>query len=407
MKRKIFLSMVTVGLVTLLAVTGAFAFSLGNVDGVWEYIEDIAEASGGSTNGAQCSRWATGPGNTPDTPTAASDWDRLIQTGSTTDENQVRYGNNTDCDHNNSTSGFSSQSGLGFDGRDNIGTNLVEATPFWLGRLSHYNKPITLNSPYNFLQWIDLDITITGVTCGNGQPPNEGSSLTFIYRINFDETPNQAPCTYDDPNVPNDAVCPDAVTIGANPTATSFTCDDPDEPVQSQGVYSIAILGFQPTNVYNGCASQTFNSSLVKTQYVTQENSTNHACLWGMITDFVPTAVDLKSFTAASVAGGIQLNWVTTGEVNNVGFHLYRAETLEGTRTSLNPEIIPSQVQPGSVDGAQYNYLDTTAVPGVAYYYWLEDVDLSGQTGFHIAGPATAGPQAWYKFFLPTIIKNH
>ncbi len=406
MKRKILISMVTVGLVALLAVTGALAFSLGNVDGVWEYIEDISESSGGTTNGATCSRWATGPGNTPDTPTAASDWNRLIQTGSTTDENQVRYGNDTDCDHDNSTNGFSSQSGLGFDGRDNIGTNLVEATPFWIGRLSHYNKPISASNPLN---WVDLGITITGVKCGNGQPPNEGSSLTFIYRVSLDETPNQAPCNYDDPNVPNDAPCPDAITINSNPTTTSFTCDDPDEPVQSQGVYSIAILGFQPTTAYNGCATQTFNSNLVKTQYVTQESSTTHACLWGIITDFVPTAVELNFFTATPVDGGIQLDWKTSSEVDNIGFNLYRAESLDGERTRLNSEIIPSLVPPGSPFGAEYTYLDTSAVPGVETYYWLEDVDLYGKTSFHIAGPALLEPAAntWYKFFLPTIIKNH
>jgi hypothetical protein len=43
---------------------------------------------------------------------------------------------------------------------------------------------------------------------------------------------------------------------------------------------------------------------------------------------------------------------------------------------------------PGSPVGGSYQFLDETAEPGAPNYYWLEDVDLYGQTTLH--GPVAA-----------------
>jgi len=82
------------------------------------------------------------------------------------------------------------------------------------------------------------------------------------------------------------------------------------------------------------------------------------------------------------------LDWATATETDNFGFNLYRATELEGLKTKLNDEMIPSLVAPGSPYGAEYNFVDETAEPGVLYYYWLEDVDLSMITTLH--GPVEA-----------------
>ena len=165
-------------ILTLFTVTSVLAFGMGNVDGVWEYIQDITETSTTprSGEGADCSRWASGNG---DSASETSDWNTTIQSRtSTTDENQVRYGlNGTSCRT------FGSQSGFGFDGNNTIGTTLQQATPFWLGRFTHYNNPVNLSNPPNFMEWADLDLTVTGIVCGNGALPNEGSTLSFISQI--------------------------------------------------------------------------------------------------------------------------------------------------------------------------------------------------------------------------------
>jgi hypothetical protein len=102
-----------------------------------------------------------------------------------------------------------------------------------------------------------------------------------------------------------------------------------------------------------------------------------------------PTAVNLVSFTAAPAPDGaaIALEWETATEIDNVGFNLYRAGSLDGLRTRLNASLIPSQA-PGSPAGAVYAWLDESVTSGMTYYYWLEDVDVHGVATLH--GPVTA-----------------
>jgi hypothetical protein len=101
-----------------------------------------------------------------------------------------------------------------------------------------------------------------------------------------------------------------------------------------------------------------------------------------------PTAVDLLWFTATGGEEAITLGWETATELENLGFNLYRAESVDGPRTKLNEVMIPTNVPPGSNEGAVYEYVDGDVVPGITYYYWLEDVDIYGGTGLH--GPVDA-----------------
>jgi hypothetical protein len=121
-----------------------------------------------------------------------------------------------------------------------------------------------------------------------------------------------------------------------------------------------------------------------------------------------PTAVTLLNFSASPDGAAIRLDWETATEVDTLGFNLYRAESLDGPRTQLNTDLIPSLVLPGSPVGAVYTWLDETATPGMTYYYWLEDVDLYGATAQH--GPAMAQVQTVplempHRLFLPIIRK--
>jgi hypothetical protein len=112
-----------------------------------------------------------------------------------------------------------------------------------------------------------------------------------------------------------------------------------------------------------------------------------------------PTAVDLASFTATADSGAILVEWETVSEVDNRGFTLYRASSPDGVRTQLNAGLIPSQLPPGSPEGAAYQFVDESVRSGVTYYYWLEDVDVYGVKTIH--GPVSAELSRITRLFLP------
>jgi len=102
------------------------------------------------------------------------------------------------------------------------------------------------------------------------------------------------------------------------------------------------------------------------------------------------TPIVLLYFSAVSAENGILVSWETATEVNNFGFNIYRAEQVDGERIKLNPELIMSALGPGGQEGAKYQFLDETAVVGVTYYYWLEDVPLESGVTPGLYGPISA-----------------
>jgi hypothetical protein len=112
-----------------------------------------------------------------------------------------------------------------------------------------------------------------------------------------------------------------------------------------------------------------------------------------------PTAVELASFTATPDRSAILVAWETVSEVDNRGFNLYRASSVDGVRTQLNAALIPSQLPPGSPEGAAYQWVDESIRSGITYYYWLEDVDVYGVKTIH--GPVSAELSRSTRLFLP------
>jgi len=109
-----------------------------------------------------------------------------------------------------------------------------------------------------------------------------------------------------------------------------------------------------------------------------------------------PTAVELARFEAVAQNDGILIEWETATELDNLGFNLYRSTAANGEYMLLNGALIPTQV-PGATFGATYTWLDDSAVPGVTYFYTLEDVNTEGQATLHGPIQATAlstGPSA-------------
>jgi hypothetical protein len=120
---------------------------------------------------------------------------------------------------------------------------------------------------------------------------------------------------------------------------------------------------------------------------------TNQPC---SVTFYDPLAVTLADFDAQQVADYVRVTWETVSELNNRGFNLYRGVSPAGWDTQLNSALIPSQSQ-GSSGGFVYTWDDHAGlVPDTTYYYWLEDVELSGVATMH--GPVSVD------FVAPTAV---
>lgn len=106
--------------------------------------------------------------------------------------------------------------------------------------------------------------------------------------------------------------------------------------------------------------------------------------------DDLSLPVELASFVATAGESRVVLCWRTESELDNLGFHLYRALAPEGPYARLTPELIPGAGN--SASAREYSFIDWQVVPGVTYWYELEDVAFDGTTTRH--GPISATPTA-------------
>jgi hypothetical protein len=86
----------------------------------------------------------------------------------------------------------------------------------------------------------------------------------------------------------------------------------------------------------------------------------------------------LSNFSAKVSGSDIAIQWRTEYEENNIGFNVYRGETPKGPFEKVNAAIIRG----AGTDATprDYQFVDETAEPQKTYYYYLEDVDFSGDT---------------------------
>lgn len=270
-KSKFLTPLALVILISLTVVGIAYAFTVGSVEGIWSPVD------GGE--GAECDRWATGPGDTP--TTTWNSW--TSQNPPAGDENQVRYGDNQ---YDNCLS-FASQSGFGFDG-NNGPVSPSAAQPFYLGKFTHYNNPIFAGNSFNY---VDLAITVP-VTC----PDATVTSFAFSPRFNLHETSNDGTCEY-----PGTSNCPDRVIVDEATVTETFTCGTTQ--------YAVNILGFTTTGLSGQSCDQSFNAAAVSETYYTEEQTDNHACLWAEI---ISSKVEVIKKLTATTPGVFDL-WIQKG----------------------------------------------------------------------------------------------
>ncbi len=104
------------------------------------------------------------------------------------------------------------------------------------------------------------------------------------------------------------------------------------------------------------------------------------------VSDGMPLAVTLGSFTAHVAGDHVLVAWETVSEFDTQGFNLWRGLAADGSDREMLT-FVPAQT-PGSTQGAVYQVEDAAVQAGATYWYWLEDIDLGGQATLH--GPVSA-----------------
>ncbi|MFH0880779.1 MAG: hypothetical protein V2A34_13770, partial [Lentisphaerota bacterium] len=105
---------------------------------------------------------------------------------------------------------------------------------------------------------------------------------------------------------------------------------------------------------------------------------------------FEPTLVTLAELSALGLDGRVVVRWRTASEMNNAGFHVYRAQDPRGEYSRINASMIRGLGN--SVYGGSYEITDAQVVNGERYYYKLESVEFDGSSQMH--GPVDAAPEA-------------
>ena len=114
-----------------------------------------------------------------------------------------------------------------------------------------------------------------------------------------------------------------------------------------------------------------------------------------------PLPVELSYFNATVAESGIKviLKWRTATETNNLGFNIYRSDAKDGKYIKVNARLIAGA---GS-DATPHNYsfTDENVVLDNTYYYYIEDIDFSGETNRSHIIEVTVGKQSIKTHLVP------
>ncbi|HXI93985.1 MAG TPA: hypothetical protein VNO24_28695, partial [Blastocatellia bacterium] len=99
-----------------------------------------------------------------------------------------------------------------------------------------------------------------------------------------------------------------------------------------------------------------------------------------------PTLIELVDFKATASDRGVLVEWRTGFEADNLGFNIYREEG--GRRIRINPSMLAGSALVTGLNtrltaGWSYSWIDKSPGDKQSAQYWLEDVDLKGQSTWH------------------------
>jgi len=86
--------------------------------------------------------------------------------------------------------------------------------------------------------------------------------------------------------------------------------------------------------------------------------------------------VQLSSFRAERIDAGVAITWSTESELDNAGFTIRRSKTQNDVFRSIHARLILGAGTTSEKN--DYTFIDTTAEPGVIYYYQIEDISFGG-----------------------------
>lgn len=104
----------------------------------------------------------------------------------------------------------------------------------------------------------------------------------------------------------------------------------------------------------------------------------------GEVTD--PTLpVELSHFSATMTAQNyVQLTWVSQTETNLMGYNVYRSDSDDLSSAAKISDLIGAT---NTSNAQTYIFYDMELDQEGTHYYWLQNVDMDGSSGFH--GPAS------------------
>ncbi len=162
-----------------------------------------------------------------------------------------------------------------------------------------------------------------------------------------------------------------------------------DSSTNTETVYSVDIpltIGDAPSTNFSwyGKIDEVRISSVARSQdWINTEyrNQSDPASFYTLGEETAATAVDLVYFAATGDGNAVKVEWQTAREFDNVGFHIYRAESAGGPYARITNKLISANPQQSK--GGHYSYTDADVSVGRLYYYKLEDIDVRGKHTLH------------------------
>ncbi|MEZ4712135.1 MAG: SdrD B-like domain-containing protein [Caldilineaceae bacterium] len=122
-----------------------------------------------------------------------------------------------------------------------------------------------------------------------------------------------------------------------------------------------------------------------------------------------PKLVVLESFTAVQQGNSIAVSWITSAEIDTLGFHIYRGlnETFEGA-VQLTTSTITAKGPQGGTYGTVIPY-DPAVDPAVEQMYiWLVEIEVEGKENqygpIRVTGDPTTSVKEFH-FMLPLVMR--
>jgi uncharacterized repeat protein (TIGR01451 family) len=220
------------------------------------------------------------------------------------------------------------------------------------------------------------------------EPVDQGTNLTYTLQVT-----NNGPAVATGVTVTDilpSQVTYSSVSIASSQGSCTYTSATTTVSctLNNMNVGALVIITIN-VNAATFSSSTTASNTATVTSTTTDPNSTNNSST-AISTIQAPTAVDLTSFRAFTrPGGGVLLEWKTSEESRNLGFHLYR-EDAQG-RHQVNPSLIAGSalLMRGGLPqhkAKTYQWIDPQG--SSLGSYWVEDVDINGSRTLH--GPIYA-----------------